>query len=219
MDYSEIELLIAIVATVITFSITIVTGNMSRKINRTSEKLSKDKIDFFNILESKTFSSINDKINEYRINIDDGETKKFDDKIEELIQNHHEQAIRQSVIQFWFSLIASVVGFVFIIVIVILSDDLEWYEYIIKILPGAIIESVSVLFFSQSKETRERASDFLNRLREDRQFTKSIAIIDTLSDEKLKSLVKAEIALHLCGINDIDVITEKIKKNNIITEE
>lgn len=137
--------------------------------------------------------------------------KSFDDKIEELIQNHHEQAIQQSIIQFWFSLIASIIGFVFIIIIVVISENLQWYEYVLKTLPGVIIEAVSVLFFSQSKETRERASDFLNRLREDRQFTKSIEIIDTIEDEKLKSLVKAEIALHLCGIKNIDVITKELE--------
>lgn len=138
----------------------------------------------------------------------------FDAKIEELIKNHHEQAIQQSVIQFWFSLIASLVGFIFIIAIIILSDNIQWYEYIVKLIPGIIIEAVSALFFSQAKATRERASDFLNKLREDHQYAKSIDIIDSIEDEKIKSLVKAEIALKLCKINNSDKIIDMIKKDS-----
>lgn len=135
--------------------------------------------------------------------------RNYDDKLEKLIQSHHEQALEQSRIQFWFSLGAAVVGFVFIICTVFFSKSAEWYEYIVKALPGGIIEIVSVLFFSQSRETRERASDFLNRLREDRQYEKSIAIADTIQDEKLKSLLKAEIAMRLCGIDNIDIISKQ----------
>ena len=128
-----------------------------------------------------------------------------DEKLDNLIHNHHSQALSQSKIQFWFSLIAAVVGFIFIIIMVCLASTNVWYEYIVRILPGVIIEAVSVLFFSQSRETRERASDFLNRLREDKQYEKGIAIAESISDEKLKSILKAEIALRLCGITDINI--------------
>lgn len=218
MGYEDLEYMLAILSTMFALCVTVISGYMSRRISKNRNNLYKQKMELLDLFEDIKLTNHTNKLNKLYLNKDSSEAKQFDEKIEELIQNHHEQAIRQSVIQFWFSLIASVVGFVFIIVVVILSDNLEWYEYVIKILPGAIIEAVSVLFFSQSRETRERASDFLNRLREDRQFTKSIAIIDTLSDEKLKSLVKAEIALHLCGIKDIDVITEKIKTENRIEE-
>lgn len=132
-------------------------------------------------------------------------SNKNNEKLDQLIQNHHSQALSQSKIQFWFSLIAAVVGFIFIIIMVCLASTNVWYEYIVRILPGAIIEAVSVLFFSQSRETRERASDFLNRLREDKQYEKGIAIAESISDEKLKSTLKAEIALRLCGITDINI--------------
>lgn len=132
-------------------------------------------------------------------------SNKNNEKLDQLIQNHHSQALSQSKIQFWFSLIAAVVGFIFIIIMVCLASTNVWYEHIVRILPGAIIEAVSVLFFSQSRETRDRASDFLNRLREDKQYEKGIAIAESISDEKLKSTLKAEIALRLCGITDINI--------------
>lgn len=134
---------------------------------------------------------------------------KNDEKLEQLIYNHHTQALSQSKIQFWFSLIAAVGGFIFIIVMVYNASASVWYDYVFRVLPGVIIEAVSVLFFSQSRETRERSSDFLNRLREDRQYEKGIAIAESISDEKLKSTLKAEIALRLCGINDINIFENR----------
>lgn len=131
--------------------------------------------------------------------------KKYDNKIEEFIKNHHEQALLQSKIQFWFSLGISVVGFAFIIVMILITKEARWYEYIVRIVPGTVMETVSVLFFSQSKATRERASDFLNRLREDRQYEKAIKIAETIDDKDLQSTLKAEIALHLCGIDNINI--------------
>jgi len=205
---------LTIISTTLTLFLALFTSIISRKHTIRQEKLSKETLEFFNGLEEETTSNISQKTKvdlENNLNVT---SKKFDDRIEGLIQNHHEQAITQSVIQFWFSLIASVVGFVFIIVIVAVSEELQWYEYIVKTLPGVIIEAVSVLFFSQSKETRERASDFLNRLREDRQYAKSINLVETISDEKLRSLIKAEIALHLCGIKDINVITKDLDNGN-----
>ncbi len=133
-------------------------------------------------------------------------------KLEELIYNHHSQALSQSKIQFWFSLIAAVIGFIFIIVMVCLASSNAWYETLIRFLPGAIIEAVSVLFFSQSRETRERSSDFLNRLREDRQYEKGISIAESISDERLRSTLKAEIALRLCGITDINIFENEKDK-------
>ncbi len=140
--------------------------------------------------------------------------KKYDNKIEEFIKNHHEQALLQSKIQFWFSLIISVIGFAFIIVMILVTKEAHWYEYIVRVVPGAVMETVSVLFFSQSKATRERASDFLNRLREDRQYEKAIKIAETIEDKDLQATLKAEIALHLCGIADINIFQQdKVGKN------
>lgn len=129
------------------------------------------------------------------------DSKNFDAIVEQLIQGHHKQALQQASIQFWFSLAAAVAGFGIIIATLFFNQTATWYESLIKTLPGIIIEAVSALFFTQSKETRQQSSDFLNRLRQDRQYEKSIDIADTIPDEQLKAKLKAEIALHLCGIN------------------
>lgn len=143
--------------------------------------------------------------------------QQFDSNIERLITNYHEQALFQSKVQFWFSIIASVIGLLFIIVIitVCVSQQSAWYEYFARTFPGIIIEVISALFFSQSKETRERASDFLNRLREDRSYEKGIDIAESISDEKLKSALKSEIALRLCGIKGAETFQQEQNKKDI----
>jgi len=90
------------------------------------------------------------------------------------------------------------------VAITALSKDAAWYEYIAKIVPGAIIEAVSALFFTQARETRDRATKFFRELNYERQITKSIGIADTIDDPAIKSKVKSEIALHIVGIQEIN---------------
>lgn len=190
-----LEFLISMLAVVVTGILTMLSSFIGKRSIKSQNDISQ------NLIEK--IGTVNKCNNNFEIN--------FDKDIEKLIKNHHEQAIFQSKIQFWFSLGASIVGFIFIIIIILNSKELRWYEYIVKMLPGIVIEAVSILFFSQSKETRERASDFLNRLREDRQYEKSIKIADTIDDSVLKATLKAEIALHLCGIDNTNIVSEKLK--------
>ena len=143
---------------------------------------------------------------------------KYDETIETLITNHHEQALREARTQFWFSLIAACVGFVFIALTFFSTKDAEWLSKLVTMIPGVIIEAVSALFFSQSKETRERSSDFLNRLREDRKFEKGVEIANTIQDKDLKAKMLASIALNLCGIG-VSVLQDPAKPAAAPVEE
>lgn len=194
--------LIAIFATIVSIAITFVIDNSSKKISKTQDKISLDIIDIANNAKA---------IEKNKITKDTEEDRRYDRKIEELIQKHHEEAIWQSKVQFGLSVASSIIGFIFIIVMLAISNELKWYDYIAKTFPGAIIEVVSVLFFSQAKSTRDRASDFLNRLREDRQYEKSIDIVNTIDNPFLQSIVKAEIALHLNGINNSNIVPKQKK--------
>lgn len=136
-------------------------------------------------------------------------TTQLSDNVDQLIEEHHRQALKQATIQFWFSLISAVIGFIIIIIIIFIANSTLWYEYTLKLIPGLIIEAVSALFFSQSKHTRETSSDFLNRLREDRRYVKSISIVETITDEKLKSGVKAKIALRMSNVDTENEFLEK----------
>lgn len=125
-----------------------------------------------------------------------------DDYVHTLLESYHNQAIQQANIQFWFSIIASIVGFAFIFMIIFLEENNVWYEYILKTFPGVIVEVISALFISQAKETRERATNLFEELNYDNKIDKSVDIADTIENNDVKSEVKAKIALHIIGIND-----------------
>lgn len=159
--------------------------------------------------EDEYFTRMKDILSELSYSkLKNAEENTKDNVIEELIRGHHEQALSQASIQFWSSLAASIIGFVFIMLMILFANNSQWYEYILNVLPGVIIEVVSYLFFKQSSETRNRASDFLNRLRNDEQISKSIAIADSIGNDELKSLIKAKIALHICGINELQDLND-----------
>lgn len=125
-----------------------------------------------------------------------------DDYVHTLLESYHNQAIQQANIQFWFSIIASIVGFAFIFMIIFLEENNVWYEYILKTFPGVIVEVISALFISQAKETRERATNLFEEINYDNKIDKSVDIADTIENNDVKSEVKAKIALHIIGIND-----------------
>lgn len=133
----------------------------------------------------------------------DGKGSKVDDNfIQKMLKSHHEQALQQSGIQFWFSIIAAVIGFVFTIIIMFIVSSGKWYEYVIKAVPGAIIETVSILFIKQARETRDRATNFFKELNYEKQISKSVEIADSIENEEIKADVKSKIALHIIGINE-----------------
>lgn len=119
-----------------------------------------------------------------------------------LLESYHNQALQQASIQFWFSIIASVLGFIFIFIIIFFEENKTWYEYILKTLPGAIVEVISILFINQARETRERATNLFKELNYDNKIEKSVDIANTIDNADVKSDVKAKIALHIIGMND-----------------
>ena len=121
-----------------------------------------------------------------------------------LLESYHNQALQQSSIQFWFSIIASVLGFAFIFFIIFVEENQTWYEYILKSLPGAIVEVISALFINQARETRERATNLFTELNYDNKIEKSVDIANTIDNNDVRSDVKAKIALHIIGMDDND---------------
>ncbi|MCM1176093.1 MAG: hypothetical protein NC341_13770 [Blautia sp.] len=119
-----------------------------------------------------------------------------------LLEAHHRQALQQSSVQFWFSIFAASIGFLFIIIMICTSVGSAWYEIIVKVLPGTIIDAISVLFFNQAHETRERAANFFKELTYEKQVAKSVAIADAIEDKAIKATVQAKIALYIVGLKD-----------------
>ncbi len=130
---------------------------------------------------------------------------------EELMSSYHNQALNQSSIQFWFSIMASVGGFVLIAYMLLSVENVSEIEYVTRALPGVMIELVAGLFFKQATDTRKRATDYFDKLRADKQVAKGIIIANSIEDKLLKSIAKTQIALNLSGIE-----TEKLDLLNLI---
>lgn len=164
--------------------------NKSTETKQLEIKYDLDKI--FSIKKDNESCKIN---REKSINIEESYLHK-------LLELHHNQALQQANVQFWFSIFAAILGFVLIIIIIIFGQSEIWYENIIKATPGAIIEVVSVLFISQARETRDRATNFFTELNYDRKIKKSIEIAESIEHDEIRADVKAKIALHIIGIKE-----------------
>jgi len=92
--------------------------------------------------------------------------------------------------------------------------DLAHIETTLNILPGVVIEAVAALFFRQAEQTRERATSLYDRLREDDQATQARGLIHSIEDEKVRSLVKAQVALHMVGLKPKELDLPAISSSN-----
>jgi hypothetical protein len=136
--------------------------------------------------------------------------------VEELINNYHEQALSQARAQFWFSIVAATTGFAWIL-FAGSAITAENFASVSKILPGVVMDAVAFLFFRQASETRQRATELYDRLRRDKQMSESGALVLSIEDVRLRSAVKAQIALHMSGLepNPIDLSTFLSSEHNI----
>lgn len=136
--------------------------------------------------------------------------------VEGLINSYHKQALRQASIQFWFSVIAAVVGFGFVINEIAFNPASSASERAIGAIPGIVIDLVAALFFKQAEQTRQRATELYDRLRTDNERTVAIELIDSIENENLRSIVKAQLALKIGGvtstISDLSTLTQNEAK-------
>jgi len=124
--------------------------------------------------------------------------------VEGLVDSYHTQALSQARVQFWFSVTAATIGFIYILYAATLIDGATFLSYF-KVLPGVIIDAVAALFFTQAEKTRERATELYDRLRQDQQMTRAEAVVESIEDLKIRSAVKAQIALHMTGLKPKEI--------------
>lgn len=151
-----------------------------------------------------TIMSYNDLAQKIIEKLDNSKSKKDDPTwslVEGLINSYHKQALRQASIQFWFSLVAAVVGFGIILYAFIFAADKSTAEITVTALSGAIIDLIAALFFKQAEQTRSRATELYDRLRIDNQRTIAIDLINSIDNVDLRSVVKAQLALKMGGVD------------------
>ena len=126
--------------------------------------------------------------------------------IESLVNSYHQQALFQASVQFWFSVIAATVGFLYILYAAADFQADNWAS-LLKVLPGVVIDAVAVLFFRQAEQTRQRATELYDRLRIDSNTLVAKEVLSSIEEVKIRSIAQAQIALRLAGVvtKDFDV--------------
>jgi hypothetical protein len=150
-------------------------------------------------LSPEQFSTLVDQII-FRLPSSSTENSVTSPAVESLINNYHEQALSQARAQFWFSIVAASMGFIWIL---IAAADIrpDNFATISKTLPGVVMDAVAFLFFRQASETRQRATELYDRLRRDKQMTESLRLVTSIEDLRVRSAVKAQMALHMSGLD------------------
>lgn len=131
--------------------------------------------------------------------------------VEGLVHDYHRQALSQAKIQFWFSITAATIGFIWILFAASNINQTNLISYL-EIAPGAVIDIVAYLFFRQAEATRERATALYDRLRKDNLQSKAIKLVDSIENQQIKSVVKAQLSLHMAGFDkDISNLLDLFK--------
>lgn len=121
------------------------------------------------------------------------------DFVSGLVNGYHQQALSQAKVQFWFSVITALIGFGYILMVAARAS-VDHLSGILNIVPGVVIDTVAFLFFRQAEQTRERATALYDRLRQDSQAEGTREMVNSIEDLQIRSLVKAQVALHMSGL-------------------
>jgi hypothetical protein len=146
-----------------------------------------------------------------------GKADKQERDVEGPVTGYCERALRQAKAQFWFSVVAATVGFAWIVYSCLenqtdklstISKIMPGTVFVAVIMPGAVIGAVAYMLFRQASETRERATELCDRLRDDRLITESASLISSIEDVRLRDMAKAHLALHMSGLNPAEIDLE-----------
>jgi hypothetical protein len=214
--FNYTEILVAIISVIATTSILFKSYYEIRK-NRKDTKLFspkdfKDESEFVRVkADLETIAGRDLKV----------ETDKTKEEPQEIIQtafelkqldNYYSQALSQSRISFWFSILFASIGFVIIIIAGFMYSGKNIESTIVSLISGTIIDSVAALFFVQTRRAQQNMSDFFQKLREDKQYIEAKGLCDSLESTKAKDALKVQLALNFSNIpNSKEIGSEIIK--------
>ncbi|MBT9286566.1 MULTISPECIES: hypothetical protein [Bacillus] len=133
---------------------------------------------------------------------------------EKTLDIYEQQATTHSNLQFYAGLTMSIVGFILLIGIIIFSIGSDnTINSAISVIGSLIFEGISLMFLKESQKLRIRVKEYHDNLMENSNRNKSIALAGKIQDEKLRSLVQAQLAFNLMEIDpgklNISNISEK----------
>lgn len=163
------------------------------------------------IMETTESKDISISAKESQLNVTDKQLKaKSDDEPwipDEAKKKYHEQRLNQSKWAFRLSFWGSIAGFIVLSLSIwwsISTGKVEWAG----IVPGTVIEAVSVLFFTLSNKANDKITEFFKELTKDSNVKKSIELIESVKNNDVKDMLIVKLSLYLSGIDE-----ERICKN------
>lgn len=126
---------------------------------------------------------------------------------DEAKKQYHNQRLGQSKWSFRLSICGNIIGIGILIWSIyqgVKTNNLEW----IGVISGAVIEVVSILFFSMSNKANEKISEFFIELTKDSNVKSALQLSNEITEDYTKDQLKVKLALYLVGIDE-----EKICKN------
>lgn len=121
---------------------------------------------------------------------------------EEKLMIYQQQTTIHSNVQFYVGLIMSILGFILLIGLIISSYGSDTtVNSAINIVGSLIFEGISLLFLKESQKLRIRVKELHDSVLEDYNRKEAIELADKIHDEKLRSLVQAQLAFQLIGID------------------
>jgi len=134
------------------------------------------------------------------------------EQIKQLI-GYHQNGVYQSKISFWFSIGAACVGFAIILLGVFslfVGTTQTLTTSYVSIGSGAIVDAVAALFFTQSNQARRLMTEFLDKLRLDRQFNEALRLCNAIEDTQMKGELQVRLSLFFAGIRDSLGVNEAV---------
>lgn len=117
------------------------------------------------------------------------------------LAKYYNQVLQRASISFWFSLLFASIGFGVIILAFTSHQGSDTTGTLIKVASGAIIDSVSALFFFQSVNAQKSMADFFEKLRLDRLNAEARELLSEIENGDRRDQLRAQMILKYTGID------------------
>jgi hypothetical protein len=121
-------------------------------------------------------------------------------QLEAVVNDYHQDGLRQSRLWFAASLVAASVGFVWLLVFAVTAIAQADWTSTLRGLPGVVVEAMSALFFQQASASRRRATELLDRARSDTSLRQAMALVNSIENPTLRDQTRAQIAVEVSRV-------------------
>lgn len=135
-------------------------------------------------------------------------SKTFDNFEVEQLAAYYSSTLANAKISFWFSLIFASIGFIVIVSAPFMYASSSIGSAAIQIFAGLIVDSVSALFFIQSKRAQESMAAFFDKLRSDRQYVEARKICEEISDISIRDNLRSILVIHYSGLDSSSLVAD-----------